>query len=125
MGVNTYVQYTISAKQDSNWEASWISSLPTIIATIENMHAICWRQNIKPWIGTGNMFNQIADKQGYYVCLFERERQGGAWAYNNAIIAFCSLNVEFILQHKTSRGHWISKAKEYLGIQNKLGLVIT
>ena len=36
--------------------------------------------------------------------------------YNNAIVAFCSLDVEFILQKKASRGHRVSKTEENLNI---------
>jgi hypothetical protein len=66
-----YVQYTISAKQDNNWEASWISSLPTIIATMEKMHAICCRQNMKPWKQEETCI-RVANK---CVCVCERERE--------------------------------------------------
>ena len=39
----------MSERHDNIREASSISLLPTIIATIENMHATCWRQNINPY----------------------------------------------------------------------------
>ena len=34
--------------------------------------------------------------------------------YNDAIVTFCGLDVEFILQQKSGRGHWVSKAEENL-----------
>ena len=45
----TYVQYTMSDKQESSWEASESSSMPTIHATMENMQATWLRQTIKPY----------------------------------------------------------------------------
>ena len=55
------------------------------------------------------------------VCVRERERdreRESMKAYNDAIITLSSLYVEFILQHKACRGHWISKAEKNLEDQS-------
>lgn len=47
---------------------------------------------------------------GKYACyLLEAEHET-----NNAVITLCCLNIEFILQQKACRGHWIAKAEENL-----------
>lgn len=35
-------------------------------------------------------------------------------SYNNAIVTLSSLDIELVLQQKTSWGHWITKAEENL-----------
>ena len=77
----------MSERHDNIREASSISSLPTIIATIENMHATCWRQNINPYkmrpmclseVCRKNRENQLCSqiyKDMMYQCVCERQRE--------------------------------------------------
>lgn len=73
----------------------------------------------KTWQYPWGLFNFITSNyhSNYreYAChLLEAEHKS-----NNAVIAFCCLNIELILQHKTCAGNWICKAKENLSAETK------
>lgn len=83
-------------------------------ATMENIQANCWMQNMNP-CRYGDALTDLSKHWDLHTATQrERERE-----YNNAVVTLGGLYVELILQHEASSSNRIAKAKENLNKGNK------